>query len=238
MNKKLSRVALCIAAATTVAPALAAESSGWYAGLGFGQSTNNDWMSKDDALDVLDAFGNGLGIYAFSGTVDSSSDDKDTGWKIYGGYQFTPNFALEASYLDLGEATAKSSATGAFASNSLGVFGGTVYTKVTGEATAITLDAVGTINPTPWLGLFAKVGVYRAELELTLKGGIATASGGSAASESIDDDATNVHVALGADFNVAQNVTVRAEWERLSKADFEDGQADLDMLSLSAIYHF
>lgn len=33
-------------------------------------------------------------------------DDEDTGLKIFGGYKFTPNFAVEGAWIDLGEVSA------------------------------------------------------------------------------------------------------------------------------------
>src|SRR5438128_2401629 len=32
-----------------------------------------------------------------------SCDQKDTGWKLFGGYQFTPHWGAEAMYVDLGK---------------------------------------------------------------------------------------------------------------------------------------
>ncbi len=34
-----------------------------------------------------------------------NADDSDTGFKVFGGYSFNENFAVEASYFDLGEAS-------------------------------------------------------------------------------------------------------------------------------------
>lgn len=36
----------------------------------------------------------------------ASCDDKDTAWRILGGYQFHPNFAAEIGYHDFGKVTA------------------------------------------------------------------------------------------------------------------------------------
>lgn len=38
-------------------------------------------------------------------------DLKDTGYKVFGGFMFTPNFGVEGAYLDLGKATASGSVT-------------------------------------------------------------------------------------------------------------------------------
>lgn len=39
-------------------------------------------------------------------TGTSSCDNDDTGYKLYGGYKFTPNFAAEAGYISFGKAKA------------------------------------------------------------------------------------------------------------------------------------
>lgn len=72
------------------APALAQE-SGWYGGLGIGQSE----------------FKEGCGIVAVA------CDDKDTAWSIFGGYQFNANLGAELGYTDLGDATAAGASLGA-----------------------------------------------------------------------------------------------------------------------------
>lgn len=232
---KTTKLALCIALAGFATNVLAAD--GWYAGIGVGQSSVSDWISKDDMLGLLDDFGDEMGVNDFVGSVSASSDDEDTGWKIYGGYQFTPNLAIEAAYLDLGEASASAAASGLFDLGG-GFFPGSLYVKATAEATAIVIDGVGKLALAPWLDLFAKAGLYRTELDVTATAGATDTNGVYEASESESDDSTGLHVAVGADFNVMQNVIIRAEWERLSKVDFQDSETDFDLLSISAAYRF
>ena len=85
-TKKATLAILGFAAATDFAVPVAAQDSGFYAGLSLGQS------SMTDACTGLPA-----GV---------SCDDKDSAWKIFGGYQFSRNFALELGYANLGEAKA------------------------------------------------------------------------------------------------------------------------------------
>src|SRR5438270_13797946 len=78
-----------LSAALVALPAAAQMNmSAFYAGVGAGKSKAKDWCT-------------GAGI---------SCDDKDTAWKVFGGYQLTPHFAAEIGYTKLGKF--KASGTG------------------------------------------------------------------------------------------------------------------------------
>lgn len=234
--KKVIQLALVLGVTAAAQSAVAAE-KGWYAGIGVGQNKVSDWSSEDDMVSLLDSFAYEMGVVSFDGVVSAHSDDKGTGWKIFCGYQFTPAIAVEVAYIDLGSATGESSAVGTFDVGS-GPFDGSLYLKDKSEASAFVIDAVGKVPAASWLDLFAKVGLYRAQLELTETGGATDSSGVYESSVSAKDSSTGFHVAFGLDFNIAQHVAIRAEWERLSKIDFQRAEVDISGLSLSAIYRF
>jgi OOP family OmpA-OmpF porin len=127
MSKARNGLAILGLASTMafVGPAFA-QDQGWYAGLTFGQS-----KAKDACEGVPDC------------------DDKDTAWRILGGYQFNKNLAVELGYTDLGEA----SATGASI-----------------EATAWEVVAVGSWPFTPQFSAYGKVGMYRGEVDASAPG--------------------------------------------------------------------
>jgi opacity protein-like surface antigen len=80
---------LVAAAALLAAPAVFAQEDnpeGFYVGAGLGQFN----VEIDDVSDV-------------TGTVESFDADDDT-LKIFGGWRFSPNFAIELDYLDFGGA--------------------------------------------------------------------------------------------------------------------------------------
>jgi OOP family OmpA-OmpF porin len=62
--------------------------------------------------------GGNLGTPDYHSSINGvSGDGSGTGFKLYGGYQFNPNFALEGGYFDLGhidDATGKVNTRGAF----------------------------------------------------------------------------------------------------------------------------
>jgi OOP family OmpA-OmpF porin len=112
-------------------------------------------------------------------------DDEDRTWKVLGGYRFHPNFAIEGSYVDFGEATAP---------GALGV------DPFAAEAKAFAIDGVALI-PVPYIDLFAKAGVARVEAE------------GAGRSIAFDDDTTEFTYGGGAQWRW-RNLAVRAEYEK------------------------
>jgi OOP family OmpA-OmpF porin len=128
------------------------------------------------SVDVCDDL-SGLGV--------TSCDDEDTGFKIFGGYKFNPNFAVEGLWADLGEV----SATGP---------GGSASMEVDGFGAA----AVGVIPLNEKFSIFGKVGAFMWD-----------ASGGGGAAGS-DDDGTDIMFGAGVGWNFTPKFGLRAEWER------------------------
>lgn len=82
-----------MALAVIASPFAVADDSGWYSGINIGQSR----AKIDDAQITARLLGTGLT------TTSITNDDPDTGYKLFGGYQFNKNFALEGGYFDLGK---------------------------------------------------------------------------------------------------------------------------------------
>jgi OmpA-OmpF porin, OOP family len=184
MTKKVF-AALGFAAATAFAGSALAQESAWYLGGSIGQS-----KAKDACSDL---------------SSNVSCDDKDTAWKIFGGYQFNRYIAAEVAYTDLGKVKAS---------------GPTVSAEV--KSNAWELVGVGSY-PIGASGFapYAKLGVYRGESKLSSSSGVS------------DKDTSNDWTAgLGVRYDITKNVAVRAEWQRYN------GDADIDMLSIGALYKF
>ena len=77
-----------------------------------------------------------------SGIADC--DEKDTAWRILGGYQFNRYFAAELGYHDLGEASAPGASV---------------------EGTAWELVGIGSYPIVDKFSVYGKLGLYRGELE-------------------------------------------------------------------------
>src|SRR3954447_15043342 len=89
----LGVAALALFGASTVrAQAMAQDIAGWYAGGNIGRTR----ATIDDARITSGLRSEGLGTTGIENRVD------DSGYKLFGGYQFNRNIALEFGYFDLG----------------------------------------------------------------------------------------------------------------------------------------
>ena len=140
-------------------------------------------------------------------------DGKDGAFKLFGGYQFSPNFALEAALVDLGDVSYSGSFEGAT------VTGGRI------QNSGLNLSAVGVVPLGQRFVLFGKVGMFLWYSEATdVTGGVATYS---------EDDGADLSVGLGASVAIGQKVSLRAEWER-----FDMSNVDVDLVTLGFAYRF
>lgn len=187
---------LVLTAASFLAfPALAqSPDSGFYVGGHIGQA---------EAKDACDGI-SGPGI---------SCDDKDTAWRILGGYQFNRNLAIEGAYTDLGELTASAP----------GISG-------SAEANALELTGVGSFPLGNAFSVYGKAGIYRGEVDSRLSG----FGGGNG-----DESNTDFTFGAGVKFDMTQNVALRAEWQRYNDMGGDNvRETDVDVLSVGLQYKF
>ena len=191
-NRKAALAILRLAAAISFALPAAAQDTGFYGGLSLGQS-----QAKDTCDDVA------AGV---------SCDDKDTAWRVLGGYQFNRHFALEVGYTDLGEVSARAGAV------NIGV-----------ESSALELVGVASWPLAQGFSAYGKVGLYRGETDLSSNVGVS-------ANESNDD----LTFGFGLRYDLNKSVGVRAEWQRYGDVGGGDigGESDVDVISLGVIFKF
>ena len=172
-----------------------------YVGFGIGQADVGEDLIVPELLDP-------------GGRVDG----KDGAFKLFGGYQFNRNFALEAAIVDLGDMTYSGNFTGT-APLSGSVTGGRV------QNSGLNLSAVGVVPLGTSFVLFGKVGMFLWYSEATdVTNGIATYS---------EADGADLSVGLGASVALGQKVSLRAEWER-----FDMSNVDVDLVTLGFAYRF
>ncbi len=197
MSLKKTTIAALVAASGLVASSAAMAQgkpadTGWYAGLSIGQS------SASDACNGV----SGPGV---------SCDDKDTAFKIFGGYQINRNFGVELGYADLGEVSAS---------------GGGVTASI--ETTAFELVGVGSYPINNQFSVYGKLGFYRAD-----------SKGRSNVGVSADETNTDLTLGVGVQYNFTRNLGVRGEWQRYSSVGGGDiGDSDVDVLSVGVVYKF
>ncbi|MCC7488008.1 MAG: outer membrane beta-barrel protein [Gammaproteobacteria bacterium] len=184
-----------------------AAQAGWYAGVGIGSSSFDDEVGTQSALaDAIRAQG-----------PDSASfkvDDSDSGWKIFGGFQFNEYFALEGQYVDIG--SAKTSASGSYDGGEGGgqAFSGSGEVDVTGFG----VNAVGSL---PFMdnhfSLVGKIGVFRWMAD---QSGTTSLGGGgdwcAANACGTDDEGIEVTYGAGLDWHITDRITARALWENFN----------------------
>ena len=169
-----------------------------------------------------------LGFYAGASVGQSKSDcnnsggscdDKDTAYRIFGGYKFHPNIAVEGGYAPLGETSA-----------SIGGLG-----NVTAEANAWDIVGVGSWPLGNNFSILGKLGFYNAEVKL---GGLVSGK----------KTTTDLTYGIGGQYDFNRNLGLRLEWNRYSKVKAPDatgggvavtgGDTDIDVLSVGALWRF
>jgi OOP family OmpA-OmpF porin len=213
-------------------PAKWYESGKWYIGAGVGQSNYND------GGDIQNEFESSLGVVNFVGTQSASSDDKDTGFKLFGGYSFHKNFAVELSYIDMGKADANGSASGTFSDTLGNSVDADIFTKAKAEVDAFTLDLNLSVPiPSTIATVIVKAGAYTADTKLDLDASSSIPNAENI-SESKTYNSTGLHYGIGVNFTITDVIGLRAEWERLDSVKANGGKNDVDLLSAALIYNF
>lgn len=208
-----------------------AEPGTWYGGIGAGQSNYNDWST-----DII-AFKDALGVVNFDGSQNTSSDDNEFGYKLFGGYRLHENIALELSYIDMGKVDARSSMSGTFYDTLDNTITGDLLASAKAGVDAFMLDVNLNVPMTSVIALIVKGGIYTADTKLTLR-----ASGDIPGTDNYNysrtDSSTGLHYGVGIDFRMTDAIGLRAEWERLDQVEANDVENDIDLLSVSLVYHF
>jgi len=193
-------------------PANSTWDSGWYIGANIGQSR----AKIDDAQISSNLLGAGFT------TTSISDDDHKTGYKIFGGYQFNQNWALEGGYFNLG--------TFGFTATTLppGTLSGN--TKITGE----NFDLVGFLPFTQNFSGFGRIGVIDSNASDNFAGtGLVSTNNPSPSERKF-----NYKYGFGLQYAFTQSLAMRGEFERYRINDAVNDTGDVDLLSIGLVWRF
>ncbi len=206
------RLPALFALAFVVSPLAVADDASWYAGANAGQSR----ARIDDARISASLLGSGFA----SSTI--ADDDRSTGFKLFGGYQFNRNLALEGGYFDLGR----------FGFNATTVPAGTLDGRI--QLRGLNLDLVGRLPVSDRFSVFGRVGINYAEARDSFSG--------TGAVRVLDPNPrkhdANIKFGAGLQYDFTEALGVRAEVERYRINDAVGNKGDVDLFSVGLVYRF
>lgn len=177
----------CALAAITLAYGAAhAADNGFYVGGTIGKSQ----IELDDSLD--------------------SSDDSDTGYKLFGGYKFNKDIAVEVVYFDFGKASARA--------------GGR---RADYETSAFGAGVSWTPHFSPdWMGVF-RLGLasVKADANYNFK-------------SDVSDSKIKPYVGLGVGYNITPQINVQATWDFTRAEIDDDGDSRVDLFGVGVTFSF
>jgi OOP family OmpA-OmpF porin len=214
-NMKLARASGTLGLAALLAlaggPAVAGE-SGWYGGFNVGQGA----AKIDD-----NRISGGLLAHGFA-TTNMSNDDRDFGYKVFGGYQFIKYFAIEGGYFNLGR----------FGFTSTTLPPGTLHGDL--RLQGVNLDAVAILPLTDRFSAFGRFGVNYADTKDTFTGGGFV----NVLRPDYQKHAANYKFGFGLEYDFTRHIGMRAEAERYRIDDAVGNKGDLDLFSAGLLYRF
>lgn len=205
------KAALLVALAMSSGIALA--EGNWYFGGSIGQSSVDAKNVDQDIASLLrDDYG-ATGVF-------SSSDETDTSYKLFAGYKFNKNFAVEGGYADFGRFKAKAG----------GVIGTPVVIDGKITSYAVFVDAVGILPLNDSFSVFGKAGAAYTHTKIKVTGSWA----GFVDSASESDNEVVPKLGLGAEYNFTKSVAVRAEYEHYFNVGDKNktGESDVGVWSV------
>ena len=145
-------------------------------------------------------------------------NNDDTAWRVFGGYQFKPSFALELGFHMLGNIGAQGSAPG--------------MVTQTADVRALDVVYVGSWAMSNRLALITKLGLYFGKLQV--------AAGPPGITRGWESRSTSdITYGLGVGYELTDHADFRLEWQRFGH--FGTGNApelDIHLVSLGAVYRF
>ncbi len=182
----------------------------WYGGLSVGKARHK--------VDESAVSASALGGAAVTGI---NSDERDTAYKLFGGYQFNRNIGLEAGFFDLGDTSFTATAPGGALTQSSSVKG-------------FNIDLVGTLPITERFSLLGRVGAAYGRNRTSFGGP------GSAGIADLNPTQKKTYpkVGLGVQYEINRSFWVRGEVERYRVSNAVNGRHYVDTVTLGLVFPF
>jgi OOP family OmpA-OmpF porin len=201
-----------LALSALATPLAYAETPNWYIGANAGSTA----ATIDDARIASSLLSTGLN------TTSISDRDRDSGYRLYAGYQFNRYWALEGGYFDLGK------------------FGYTANTLPAGSLVGdirikgVSLDVVGTLPLSEKFSLLGRVGANYADTSdaFTGTGAVRVTNPNPSKRD------TNYKFGVGMQYAFNESLAVRLEAERYRINDAVGNNGHVDMASIGLVYSF
>lgn len=212
MQPTLRLLTLSVLASLAAAPALAQDSY-YYFGLGAGQTRAH-----------IDETGLARAQLGAAPTISGiSTNDRDTGYKAFLGYQMNRHFGVELGYFNLGQNNIDVTTTAP-----AGTLSGEI--RIQGVA----LDLVGTLPLTDNLSALARLGAQYARTRSQYVG----TGGVTPLNPNPSDRQGNVKAGVGLQYAFSPSFLMRGEVERYRASDAGGQRANVNLVSVSLVFPF
>lgn len=213
--KRMKRVAKTVGTlglvgcAVMSSPSAMADDTFWYIGGNIGQSKAK---IDDDRIRAQ-----------LPGSVSISDDRTDPGYKLFGGYQFNKNFALEAGYFKLGK----------FGYTATTLPAGTLDGNI--KVQGVNIDLVGMFPLADKFSVFGRLGLQYAQSkdEFTSSGVVPVPTNPNPSHSS-----GNYKFGAGVQYDFNPSLGMRVEGERYRIDDAVGNKGDIDLISVGLVYRF
>jgi len=198
--------------AALASPLAIADETGGYIGGNFGRTT----ATIDDPRITSSLAARGFTVTSIA------DDDRDSGYKVFGGYRINRNFAIEAGYFNLGKFGYVATTLPA------GTLTGTI--KLQG----VNLDLLGIVPIGEKFSIFGRIGGIYAEAKDHFTGTGAV----NVLVPNPQKRAGSYKFGAGLQYDFTRSLSMRAEAERYRIDDAVGNRGDIDLFSVGLVYRF
>jgi hypothetical protein len=203
-----------------------AQQQGLYVGGYYGQA------SKDAHIADYDAFAfREYDSYGFTALQsDATLDKRDSSYGFVVGYRFTPHWAVESGYMDLGNVAYRNASSGTYQG-----LAETWRLHLDSQTTAFALSGLAILPVNYRVEIYGRAAVLFATNEFTYY----ITDGVDSLHYKDANSSTDLLAGIGASMSFAEIYGVRVEYQRVFDAGSQStGEGDVDMLSLGVTVYF